>query len=243
MAKTSGHGNGTRDETILALDLLLRCNMSVPGDGDARVIGLSDYLRSLPIHPAEKKRPSFRNPDGVSFKLQNLRAVATGKGLQNVSVMDKAVWAELGTQPKLVTQLAAQIKAQSSALSKMPNVEEADEVFWEGRTATALHKKRERSRSVRNSLLSARKKKGALKCDACGCMSSAPSGVEDAIFEAHHLTPLADTGPTHTRVSDMALVCANCHRVWHRAMANRKQWIGLHAFRAFLDDGDLQRSA
>ena len=34
-------------------------------------------------------------------------------------------------------------------------------------------------------------------------------------MECHHLLPLSQSGVTTTRLSDLALVCSNCHRVLH----------------------------
>ena len=87
MAVTQGHGNAdwTRDETILALELYQACGASIPGKRDPRVIALSERLRVLQIHPVESRVASFRNPEGVSFKLQNLRQVDSGRGLDHVS--------------------------------------------------------------------------------------------------------------------------------------------------------------
>ena len=112
MAATNGHGNArwSEDETILALDLYFSAGRKVPAKTDARVLDLSKYLRSLPIHEAGKQRESFRNPDGVAFKIQNLRAVETGKGLRNVSRTDVEIWSRLGADPALVKALALQIK-------------------------------------------------------------------------------------------------------------------------------------
>lgn len=83
MAVTHGHGNPnwTKDETILALDLLFKLNGANPSPSDKRVIALSNTLNQLPIHPLEIRKAQFRNPAGVAFKIQNLKSVATGKGL------------------------------------------------------------------------------------------------------------------------------------------------------------------
>ena len=35
--------------------------------------------------------------------------------------------------------------------------------------------------------------------------------------EVHHLTPLHVSGETTTKPSDLAILCANCHRMVHRA--------------------------
>jgi 5-methylcytosine-specific restriction protein A len=65
----------TRDESILALDLYLKCKPSLPGDEDERVIALSNLLNNLPIHPNNVRGQNFRNPDGVTFKLGNFRHI------------------------------------------------------------------------------------------------------------------------------------------------------------------------
>jgi 5-methylcytosine-specific restriction enzyme A len=113
MAVTAGHGNPkwSREETLLALELYFSSADRLPGPGDARVIRLSEELRALQIHPFGKRRPTFRNPDGVAFKLQNLHAVSTGKGLANVSAMDRAVWAEFHDQATKVAILASAIRS------------------------------------------------------------------------------------------------------------------------------------
>lgn len=85
MAVTQGHGNPPwkRDEVLLALELYFDTAFSVPGPNDPRVEELSQTLQRLPYHGGAARQPRFRNPAGVAFKLQNLRQVATGKGLGN----------------------------------------------------------------------------------------------------------------------------------------------------------------
>ena len=34
-------------------------------------------------------------------------------------------------------------------------------------------------------------------------------------LEVHHLNPLADNGPTNTRLEDVAVLCRNCHGLAH----------------------------
>src|SRR5690349_11576661 len=112
MARTQGHGNPkwTRDETILALDLYFRCKGKMPSSSDSDVIELSNVLQQLTTQSLETRRNSFRNPTGVAFKVQNLRNVATGKGLRNGSRMDREIWAEFGKRPEAVRELATTIR-------------------------------------------------------------------------------------------------------------------------------------
>lgn len=235
MARTSGHGNPnwTRDETILALDLYLSCGDRVPGQTDERVIALSQELRRYPFHENASRQPSFRNPDGVAFKLQNIRQVATGKGLGNTSSMDRKIWAEMGNYPAEVAKLAQEIRRQIIEFEPSDTDEEIE--FPEGRILTRAHRVRERNPNLRNKLLEVRRSKGPLSCEICHCQ--APSSVvdlEDAIFEAHHNIPIAQVGPSRTKLSDVSLLCANCHRLLHKMIARSKKWLHPNEVRASL---------
>ena len=228
MAKTTGQGNPnwTRDETLLALELYFQTADQIPGTGDARVIALSDELRRLPIHKDAKKKHNFRNPDGVAFKLQNLKQIATGSGLENTSHVDKEVWAEFGDNPTAVAELAALIRRELSEDESTIDTSEDDVEFVDGRVITRAHKVRERSRSLRKRVLKSRKKSGGLCCDICSIRNPFSSNeLNEALFEVHHIIPLAEAPIGVTKLSHVALLCANCHRAIHRAISSEKRWI------------------
>ncbi len=237
MAATQGHGNPNwnRDETILALELYLELNGKIPDTSDPRVQTLSTLLRSLPFHVQAARRPSFRNPDGVAFKLQNLRQVATGKGLSSISKTDTSVWSEFGNHPEAVKALAAKIRTAAETLDDLKSDNDLSEEFREGRLLTEMHKRRERSPKIRHALLKARRAKGTLQCDVCSCTATVlDAALEDAIFEAHHLIPISESGENKTKISDVALLCANCHRLVHRAIAREKRWLPMSEAKAIL---------
>jgi len=89
----------------------------------------------------------------------------------------------------------------------------------EGRELLRLHRLRER-----RTHLVARKKRsvyfeaGRLACEVCGFDFAAVYGpLGEGFAECHHTLPLAQsTGERRTRLSDLAVVCANCHRMLHR---------------------------
>ena len=232
MARTHGHGNPdwTRDETILALGLYFECDGKIPQKDDQRVLELSKFLRSLPYHNTPAQKESFRNPTGVAFKLQNLRQVATGKGLSNVSEMDRKVWAEFGSHPEKVKEITKLIREGvkiAEALQGLPDNDECDE-FLEGKIITEIHKRRERDPKVRKHLLAKRRKTGVLSCDICSVRPpSVDLKFEDAIFEAHHLIPISTTSERKTNLKDVSLLCANCHRLLHRIISSERRWIGI----------------
>lgn len=238
MARTQGHGNPdwTRDETILALDLYFTCEGKIPSSADNRVRELSSLLQSLPYYSTKQRNERFRNPDGVAFKLQNLHQVATGRGLGNVSNTDRMVWVELGDRPHEVNQLAELIRRSVSVGPDDAALDNDDEEeFFEGRLITRLHKTKERDRNIRRRLLALRRKSGSLVCDMCGYRANSDNDkFEDAAFEAHHLLPMSMALERKTQLKDMALLCANCHRLLHRAIALNKRWLTISEARKLI---------
>ncbi|GLU34028.1 HNH endonuclease [Trinickia caryophylli] len=229
MARTHGHGNPnwTREETILALDLYFELDGKIPSGADERVKALSELLRRFPYHAAASKKASFRNPDGVAFKLQNLRQIATGKGLGNVSETDRAVWAEFGASPEAVKSTANSIRAGVVAM-EVADTFAPDTEFAEGRIVSELHSRREREPKLRERLLSARRGRGKLFCEMCGePPPAANAALKESHFEVHHIVPLSYAGARITRLADVALLCANCHRLLHRAIAMEKRWLSV----------------
>ena len=59
---------------------------------------------------------------------------------------------------------------------------------------------------------------GRIFCEVCGLVPWSGLGeAAEACFEAHHLTRLSEaSSPVATRLDDVALLCANCHRIIHR---------------------------
>ncbi|WP_459625475.1 HNH endonuclease [Burkholderia sp. 3C] len=244
MARTHGHGNPnwTRDETILALDLYFDLDGRIPSGSDERVKALSEVLRRFPYHAEASRKESFRNPDGVAFKLQNLRQIATGKGLGNVSETDRAVWSEFGAVPTSVKSLANLIRVGLTA-SESTEPLKLDAEFTEGRLITELHSRRERQPKLRERLLSSRRSSGKLFCEMCGAPPlSTNAELKEAHFEAHHIIPLSNTGIRITGISDLALLCANCHRLLHRAIAVEKRWLTVAEGRAICGIQSVSRS-
>lgn len=66
---------------------------------------------------------------------------------------------------------------------------------------------------------------GRLFCQACGFDFRAVYGeIGEDYIEAHHTVPISElTESSRTRIEDLAMVCANCHRMLHR----RRLWLGM----------------
>jgi 5-methylcytosine-specific restriction protein A len=143
--------------------------------------------------------------------------------------VDRAVWEQLGHDRTHVKELAELIRDGIKFAEELAEAQADDDlVFAEGRVATETHVRRERSPKIRKQLLRKRRSVGRLKCDICGAEPrTRDEALHDAMFEAHHVLPLAAGKERTTRLKDMALLCANCHRLTHRAIAIAKRWLTL----------------
>ena len=63
---------------------------------------------------------------------------------------------------------------------------------------------------------------GHLRCACCGLTSMGlPKSVGEKCFEVHHVVPLSErNSDSLTRLSDLEIVCANCHRMLHASKAS-----------------------
>lgn len=233
MPITDGHGNAkwTREESILALDLLYRHGRSI-SESHPDVQELSALLRRSTLHRPEKRQNSFRNPAGVEFKIQNLMSAIDPKRKLSASDVDREITA---AYPEHLRDEVASIARALRVTLDLPAVQDDeipdDEVFIEGRWLTARH--RHRDRRLRKRLLFNLRHE-ALKCEMCD--HSRPKlerDFQESLYEAHHRIPLAKAeGQRSTRVADMALLCACCHRLIHKLIAHEKRWVSVAEARA-----------
>ncbi len=133
---------------------------------------------------------------------------------------------EEGPKPKDV--LAGMDKpgsAKKPRLDDVPGPEDLVGLEGEERRRFVLHRAREqrlRDAKIREALS---RDAGHLRCEVPRCgfdfrEKYGPLGKEFA--HVHHLTPLGDrAGGSTTRVSDLAIVCANCHAMIHRGGKSR----------------------
>lgn len=98
-----------------------------------------------------------------------------------------------------------------------PNISEPS--ASEGRLQIRAHRRRERSQYlVKTKIAEFRRVYGSLRCEICGLPERGryPEALAASIFEVHHTSPLsAATTPRRTTLTDLAVVCASCHRAIH----------------------------
>lgn len=231
ISKSSRNPAWSRDELILALDLYFREPGARGNKSHLEVIKLSKELNLLPIHPGAQGQ-SFRNPNGVAMKLSNFLKYDPkykGKGLERGSILEKEVWEQFSEDRERLSAVVDAMRANSVALVKFDSLEESaeeDEEASEGKILSRIHKYRERDRKIvkkkKNSVLS---RFGNLKCEVCNFDFAEEYGDRGEGFaECHHKIPVSELDPGHkTKLSDLAILCANCHRMIHIS----KPWLTL----------------
>ncbi len=94
-----------------------------------------------------------------------------------------------------------------------------DTDFPEGKVVERMHKAKERNQAViRLAKEQFKAKNRKLYCQVCGFDFFKKYGLRGLDFiEAHHVLPVSKLKKKSiTKVSDIALVCSNCHRMLHR---------------------------
>lgn len=227
----------SRDELILALALYMQHRPRLPSKGGAEVVELSEILNKLHRQLGNTATADLRNPAGCYMKLQNFRRfdpdyTSTGrKGLKAGNKEEGPVWDLYAGSPEHLAATAKAIRAAIEGAGEVPlaapQSDNADEPeAEEGRLLSRLHTFRERNRAI------VQKRKDAaakLACEVCDFDFQASYGEHGRGFiECHHTRPLHTLRPSdRTRLSELALVCANCHRMLHA----RRPWLTIEELR------------
>ncbi|MEW8195555.1 MAG: HNH endonuclease [Candidatus Thiodiazotropha sp.] len=233
------HPPWTRDELILALDLYFKEPSARGSKTHPAVIELSELLNRLPIRPPIDSDATYRNPNGVGLKLSNFLQYDPdykGVGMKHGNKLEAVVWDEFANGHDRLSQVAKAIRLNADTPQHAhTGGQQGDDEALEGRILTRVHKTRERDQGL------AKKKKakvikstGKLKCEVCGFDFSEKYGeLGEGFAECHHTKPLSTLIPGEkTKLSDLAVVCANCHRMLHRA----KPWLSIDDLKKTISD-------
>lgn len=104
----------------------------------------------------------------------------------------------------------------------------------EGRLLTRQHVVRERDRRLVDAKIKqVMKRVGKLACEVCRFDFASSYGKRgEGFIECHHTKPVATLAIGHkTHINDLALVCANCHRMIHRG----RPWLSVTELKAHLN--------
>lgn len=215
-----------RDEIILACELVRTNDWHGIDDTDPRVIELSRLLNMNPLHPVELRDEKFRNPNGVGRKTWDIATQHpnyTGKPTKG-NRLDPEVLADFLADPAGMSRVAAEIRAAiergdvDASSVAIADVDDFDDEAPEGKLLLARHMRRERNPKLRKRKIESVRAAGMpIACEVCTFDFQKTYGDRGKDYiEVHHTLPLHVSGEVKTRLADLALLCANCHRMIHR---------------------------
>lgn len=229
----------TTDELILATEFYKQHLPNIPGKTSQLLIDLSEQIQATARMLGLSGGDTFRNPNGVYMKLMELRKydpTYAGKGLGR---QHRQVELDVWNMPDDALKAAAgAIRAQIVGLDPDDEVihELLDSDFEdapEGRLVSRAHVTRERNRKlVQKKKDQFKRQHGMLFCEACGFNFESVYGVRGRNFiECHHTRPVAQMQPgDRTHLTDLALICSNCHRMVHA----KRHWLTLEELRTII---------
>ena len=220
----------SRDELIVTLDFYLRHAPSIPGKTSTDIADLSDLLNRLQSKIGGDIPDKFRNINGTYMKLMNFRRFDPdyeGAGLERGGKDEEVVWNLYASKPDELRKIADTIRSFVSSDSHIPPKEvisDEEEEGEEGQILTRTHRYRERdAKLIKRKKERFLREHGSLSCEVCGFDFGKVYGDHgDGFIECHHTKPVSELKVgAKTKLSDLALVCSNCHRMIHR----KRPWL------------------
>lgn len=234
------NSNWSQDELIIATQFYKRYAPSIPGKTKEELILLADEIRAIATSLGLSGDHTFRNADGVYMKLMELRkydANYNGKGLgRKLRSIEQEVWDlsddRLEKAAKRVREALLEVERGDTPILDEPEI--ADAV--EGALVTRIHRQRERNQKiVRDKKQFVLKAQGFLECEVCSFDFQKMYGERGQSFiECHHTIPVSDMAPgAKTKMKDLSLICANCHRMIHA----KKPWLTIDELKLLIKSG------
>ncbi len=130
----------------------------------------------------------------------------------------------LGESTEELSEIPRAISCLKEIISDRMEVEEAL-AFSEGALRYVTHLKRERNSQLVSEAKRKARRDGKLYCAVCRFSFEERYGeLGRDYIECHHTIPISTLAPNaNTRIEDIALLCANCHRMVHRY----KPWLSM----------------
>ena len=202
----------TRDEAILALDVLFSQGIKSLGIESDSIKELSDLLNRLPIIHESKRGEIFRNCSGIWHQLYAFQqSFAKDIKDKNVGIIFYVIADEFKDEREYLHLIAEAIRRNEAYFSAIQFGDEYEEPgFKEGVLLGHLHRYIEKRDGRRIGFKD--------RCEICKLdLSTVYQPIEGSYLE-HHLL----VSPTEIDVSrkyneaDFITVCPNCHAVLHK---------------------------
>ena len=200
----------TRDEVILALDVLYSSeNGRVTADSD-EIKELSLLLNRLPIHPAENRRADFRNNTGIARQIMLYRSSCnTGKRDPNVGTQFFNVAFEYEDRIDELHSIAKAIRKNTEVFVSLFGSPLEDNGFPEGILLGHLHNIIEQRDGAKLALND--------HCEVCNSRPALCYRNVGPLLQNHLVVAptLMDYSKKY-RANSFLTVCPTCHAALHR---------------------------
>lgn len=202
----------TRDEAILALDVLYFSDKLRLNKESSEIVKLSELLNELPIIPLPARRENFRSNGGVNGQLSKFRSSYNkDKKDPDVGTIFYEVADEFDGRKDELHKIASAIRRNREFFKTATFGSELEgEDFPEGVLLYHLHRVLE----ARDS----RKIIPAGRCEICHLnLSEVYKPTLGNFLQCHLTVPVTELNASkHYDAEDFITVCPNCHAVLHR---------------------------
>lgn len=229
----------SRDELIVTLDFYLQHKPTIPGKTSKEIAELSKFLNRLQSKIGGERKDKFRNINGVYLKLMNFRRFDPnyhGKGMTHGGKDEEVAWKKFANNPHELRKIAASIRSYVESEAELPAgaaIVDDDEIEGEeGKILTRIHRTRERdTKIVQKKKEEVLRSHSRLACEVCSFDFAHEYGERgDGYIECHHTLAVSELkAGQKTKLTDLALVCSNCHRMIHR----KRPWLVLDELRVW----------
>lgn len=180
-------------------------------------VELNDRLTAIAADLVEVSKIAHFYPEIANAISSHAAAVLSGV---NSSAIRKAADAYIKAQSDHFGMTNVGAASGLIKIESLPETDLEDEITGkEGRILTRIHAYKERDRKLAASAKKYYKSifGGKLHCVACDLdPEELYDQLGDRCIESHHKTPIEELQPDSiTRVGDLVMVCASCHRVIH----------------------------
>jgi 5-methylcytosine-specific restriction protein A len=173
-------------------------------------------------------------PDAIYPNRYNFKEVETYKNIPFGEEFFSREFVEAVQKSTMRKGLA--IEFTSGTGNVFTSTEKTDLEVFEGAPLFRRHLVRERKPEIIKAKKEmVRSSNGKLACEACDFNFAEVYGErgEDYI-ECHHHNPLSESEGQKTKLEDLALLCANCHRIIHRS----RPWISVSQLKEIINERD-----
>jgi hypothetical protein len=202
--------------------------------GKSQIIGFGEVVH---IHPGRNR--DGRRPFDVRYLTSRLQVMPGIRELRKVPILKSATFLQPGPFATVYALRAEQADTLYRIVVGQNHQDhiwrdlgggktpvpppDVDAGSWEGNPKMVTHLRRERKPGLaEDKKAQFRRMHGKLFCEACDCDHSEYGRLAEKVFEVHHLRPLAKLRKAQkTKLSDLGVLCSNCHRAIHRTKPMR----------------------